>query len=430
MKNVTPYRILMSLVVCCLLMPALPAVAKELPVGTVVSKANLDQIKNDTFQGHTIGSMLTENMEYQVRNTGLTFKLANSKPLEMDPKFWAATKKNAGTVKYNPQTREASGYVAGLPFQNIDPSDPAAGDKVIWNYYYAVPDGRDIHYDLNFVTINRNGFEASQVWTFQRIYSRARLGEAKSPIPETDVFTKTLFAGIWPDDVKGVGTYTVRYDSKDPAKNRVEDTFAYIKSARRTRRLTGSAWMDAVGGLDMLQDDVHIWNTRPSWYKQVKVVGKRWILVTTEGRIIRNASAKGSPAEFPQVNFKEKPYWNFIDAPAIPREVWVVEGIPPAEHPYGKKVVYIDTQVPSCYLGEMYDRQGKIWRSITYFYQPTVGKTTGIKYFATYFGRMIDFKASHATLFMIHSDSPTGGAVPDNGDKWDRYSVEMLDRIQ
>lgn len=426
MKYSSPFRFAKAVVAGALLVAsALPAVAKELPDGTVISKSNIDQIKDDTFMGHTIASLLTERQEWQVKNTNLVFKLGHAKEPVIDQRYWDATKKYSDRVRFDPKTREVTGYVAGMPFPDISPSDPFAGDKIVWNFYYGGAVGRDVRYNFNFLAVNRKGYEATQLWTFQRIYNKGRLGEARETVGDPEVFTKTLLAAVAPQDVKGVGTYTVRYD----LPSRVEDSFAYIKSARRVRRLTGNAWMDPVGGFDLLQDDVNLWNSRPSWYKGFKVVGKRHILAVIDGKTVRDVSKAGTPGEFPQVDFEKNPGgWNYAGLTFTPREVWVVEGTPPDEHPYGKKVVYFDTKLPAAYLGEFYDKKGSFWRASNFYFQPQSGQTTGIKYYATFAGNWVDFKAMHATLFLTWG--PTGGPVPDTGDTWSRYSVELLDRLQ
>lgn len=48
------------------------AEAAEVAEGTVISKDNLDKIRNDTFEGKTIGSMIPEKMELMIKNEGLT----------------------------------------------------------------------------------------------------------------------------------------------------------------------------------------------------------------------------------------------------------------------------------------------------------------------------------------------------------------------
>ncbi|MCX7177933.1 MAG: hypothetical protein NTX56_03915 [Proteobacteria bacterium] len=55
------------------------AQAKEVAPGTMLNKASIDGLLNDTIDGHTIKSMLTEKMEWLVRNQGFTMKLAKGK---------------------------------------------------------------------------------------------------------------------------------------------------------------------------------------------------------------------------------------------------------------------------------------------------------------------------------------------------------------
>ena len=131
---------------------ATAAQAKALEAGFVINKDNYDSIKNDTFEGKTIASMVPEKLEWMIRNYNLTIKLANSKKIEMDPKYVEATRKYAKDVKFDPATRTVSGWTAGMLFppESIKMDDPNAGDKVIWNLraatYGATMDLRDISF--------------------------------------------------------------------------------------------------------------------------------------------------------------------------------------------------------------------------------------------------------------------------------------------
>lgn len=100
--------------------------AAELPEGTVISAENLDKIKNDTFEGHTIGSMLTERMEWRIRNNGMKLPLAKAKEIPLDPKWVKASQDNAGKTKINKETCQIDGWGGGQPFPNIDEKDPQA----------------------------------------------------------------------------------------------------------------------------------------------------------------------------------------------------------------------------------------------------------------------------------------------------------------
>jgi hypothetical protein len=402
-----------------LAMWGMAAGAAELPEGTVISKANIDQIKNDTFMGHTIASLLTERREWEIRNWNLKMPLAKLPEPQLDPKYVEATKKYAGQVKYDPQTNEVSGHVAGLPFPAISESDPHAGSKVLWNFYLGSATGKDASYRTNFITVNQNGLESSQRWVFQRLFNKGRLGEDKPVLGDPQVLTKTIFVATAPEDIKGVGTFTIRYD----VAGKVEDQWAYIKSARRVRRLSGNAWMDPVGGFDFLNDDIYVFNARPSQYQSLKLIGKRWILAGTETGVARDASKAGTPDEWPSINLKEAPYWQPVQK-WTPREVWVVEATPPAQHPYSKKVVYVDTKVPAIYAGEAYDKNGNFWRQINFHYQQKTGQASGIRYFIPFFGNFIDYKAKHSTTFSNEA------IVDKDGTKEGYFVPESLEHVK
>ena len=91
-----------------------------------------------------------------------------------------------------------------------------------------------------------------------------------------NIAQKTYFVAHYPQDIRGLGLFSVRYnqaDSKVP-----DDSYAYLKSVRRVRRLSGGAWMDPIGGTDQLYDDWDIWDAAPTKYKSNKLIEKRWVL--------------------------------------------------------------------------------------------------------------------------------------------------------
>lgn len=395
-----------------------PAFAAELPEGTVISKENIDKVMNDTFMGHKISDLLTERMQWFVRTYNKKYPLTKAPEPQLDAKYIEATKKYSSQVKLDPQTREITGYVAGMPFPNIDPSDPSAGDKVIWNFYLGAPSGADVVNTTYFLTANKSGFEASQKWTFQRIWSKNRLW-GEEPFPnEPTAFTKTILVGLQPQDVRGVGTFTVQYDEA----NKLDDLWAYIKSARRVRRLSGNSWMDNVGGFDFLNDDVSLWNSRPSRYQSVKLVGKRWILAATNFEPERVKGKEGTGEEWANLNFKDAPYLMSTQK-VSPREVWMVEGTPPDGHPYGKKVAYVDVKLPAVYHTEVYDKNDHFWRMMDHHFSQRVGAKSGIRYYYALGGEMLDFKAMHGTFWTAESRVDVGLNPIE-------HTVEKLERLQ
>ncbi len=398
-----------------------PAAAKNLPAGTVISKANIDQIKGDTFEGHKIADLLTERTEWQVRNYNLQIKLRHSEPLELDPKYIEATKKYAKDVKFDPKTGEVTGYKAGMPFPNVSENDPYAGAKLVWNKYLGFPVGDVVNYSkFAFLLIDGNkGLERVQHWVMFRYYLKGRLSGDNPIEGDGTIGSKTLLYATYPYDIKGLGTFTIRYDSA-----KVEDQWAYIKSVRRIRRLSGGSWMDPIGGTDHLNDDLENWNARPSWYSGFKLLGKRWILAVAHTSVGKGKSTRGSwnnvadskkntMEEFPYVDLKNPPYWN-PSCEWEPKEVYIIEATPPPQHPYGKRIMYEDVSYPRIYVQEVYDKKGKFWKYINFLTDPIVGEG-GYKATVSIQGHNIDFQRNHATIFSVQkiAVNPKGVTAKD-----------------
>ncbi|CAD5106164.1 DUF1329 domain-containing protein [Zestomonas carbonaria] len=370
------------------------ALAAELPAGTVISAANLDQIKNDTFEGHTIASLLTEKMEWRIRNSGWKLPLAKSKNVELDPRWVKATQANAGKTSINQEACRIDGWGAGAPFPDIDEKDPQAGAKIVWNFHLGQLVG-DVSQVPNFTQLlidGQRGVHAEPVAEFTRYTMKGRL-TGDSPVEgDGSERGRQLLYFKSPSDMKGLGTYTVMYDAE-----KVNDVWAYIPAVRRVRRLSGGAWMDPVGSSDQLQDDLEGFNARPCWYPEYKLLGKRWVLAAANARTdLWNTQGKSFEEKYPGLE-NQPPYWNINNDNFEPREVYVVEAITPSTHPYSKKVLYVETRFPRIHYAEAYNRKGEFWKFMEFHthYNAQDGdmRTAG--------SAVIDFQRNHATLSLI-----------------------------
>lgn len=382
-----------SLIMGLGLFPAWAAAAEVAP-GTVIDASSIDRLKGEHFEGRTIGSMLTERTEEMIRKHGLYLKLRKSEAIAPDPRLSEATRKYAGQVSFDPSTRSVKGWVAGLPFPEIAQDDPHAGEKLIWNMRYGSMMGDQPVEDLHFLMIDLDkGLDRIQKWQIKRYMMVGRLAGQPTEGDGSE-YSRTLLYATYPHDIRGIGTFTIRYS--DAA--RVDDSWVYVKSVRRVRRLSGNAWMDPIGGTVSLNDDIDGWDSPPSWYPTVRLLGKRWILAVAHGKPAI-ADGKGSPEEsYPQVDFRTAPYINTHDE-WEPREVWVIEGVPPDEHPYGRKVVYMDTAFPRIYMAEMYDKKGEFWKYFTW-HQSVVKGHDGFLAIGPLQGEQVDLKARKATIFV------------------------------
>lgn len=395
------------------------AMAAELPVGTVISAANIDQHLSDTFENHPMKELLTDRVQMLIRDEALTIRLKASEKIELGRDYVAATQANKGKATYNPDTRTVDGWVAGIPFTDLDRNDPYLAEKLMWNHNYAQPSKNVQDYPkFAFLFIDaKKGLERVQNWSFLRYYMKGRLGTDNPVEGNGDIFHKTLLYATYPTDIRGLGVYTQRYDSP-----KLDDSWAYLKSVRRTRRLSGGAWMDPIGGTDMLNDDIEIFNAHPTWYPGYKVLDKRTVLViANHDRVTWDESASGN-AMYPSVDLDNAPHWN-PTAGWEPREVWVIEAITPPEHPYSKKVMYMDTEFPRFYLSEAYDRKGDFWKFFN-FALATKKTEDGDKAIYSAVGYNLDYQRRHGTIFLSHPS----WKINTPGISADDVSLNVLER--
>jgi len=333
--------------------------AEEVAAGYVINKANLSATDKQTFEGHNLGAMLSNVQRKMISELGLTIKLGKSRPIEHAPKLLAATAKYSGGVRFDKATRRISGYVTGLPFPNLSESDPDVADKIIWNRFYSdsvLPD-LIISSSQVYAVDGTKGLERS----FSLVNTQMKLTHRSSMEPvapkfigDGSVYRKTLAFNIAPQDVAGTGAYIQRYDD-----GRVDDSWAYIKSIRRVRRMSGGTWMDPIPGTDLLNDDGSCSDAFPTWYPKYKLVGKQWRLAVVHG-------AKPPPGYKIEdvIDMKNPPYWNItLDQAYEPREVFVVDAFPPEYHPYGRKRLYYDIQGQVTTGCDMYDKKDVLWKT-------------------------------------------------------------------
>ena len=409
--------------------------AAELPEGFEVNKGNIDANLQNTFGGFSLRDLITEKVEWQVREHNLRLWLAPYKKIKLDPEYTKWSEINKSKVTFDPATRSINGWEAGLPFPDLDANDPYCGDKAAWNLFYGPPIGTDLWAPVYvYLLIDGNkGLERVQGWAFFRYFVKGRWGTDQLVSGDPEIYHKSLIYAREPFDIKGLGLFALKYDSP-----KLEDNWAYIRSFRRVRRLSGGAWMDPIGGTDQLADDIEVFNAYPTWYPSYKCTGKRTVLATSNGRLQRWNDAETDPVKrYPTVALDEAPYWNPKDD-WQPTEVMVVEAQTPPEHPYSKKVMYMAIPYGRAFHAETYDRKGEFWKFIT-FAQTIIGpdtmgsvsnswagnrKNDGHYAMLSTQGVFIDFQRRHATVFVTDESSLSNRV----GIKDDEVTLQRLEQ--
>lgn len=372
--------------------------AAELKPGDVINAANFDQVANDTFEGHQIRELITERVEFLIKNHGLQIPLRASEEIPVPQEDIENTRKYSADVKIDPSTKEVTGYISGTPFPAIDLSDPLAGHKALSNYYYQNTYGNSFEGDYSFLFVDSNrGLDRLQKWyTFSLKMKGRQTGEPV--LGDGSLVKKQLLFAKEPYDIKGIGIYTQRYDSP-----KLEDNWAYVKSVRRVRQLSGSSWMDNLAGSVQLNDEYDGFAGRPSWYPESKIVRKRWVLAVAHlPMTLVDEKAANVAEKFPTVDTTNKPFsMPTTNVQWEPREVYEIDLKMPQEHPYSRRVIYMETNFPRIYNVEHYDKAGE-FAKISFVMTTPIKGPDGIVAMTPRQGLCFDIKRQEAWVYLQH----------------------------
>jgi hypothetical protein len=276
----------------------------------------------------------------------------------------AATERYRGQAMIGPDN-SLENWTAGYPFPQdaIDcAGDPEAGVKIMWDFGALRTDG---HASFFYSYWDR-GEQLPLYYegTGQTVLLSHRVEPEHLDKNNGDLFRgeKRKFAfGVdvtAPFDARGIQLLSYRYKSSDkPRKDaRNDDTWVYVPTLRRVRRISTAQRTDAISGTDFTFDDLFSFNGIVPQYEW-QCLGERKIIAPT------NTMAKGYPYE-KEHNFG--PYGlSYADDRWELRDAWVVRMTPKNDdHPYHHKDIYIDKQTVTPLYSFAYDQKEELWKII------------------------------------------------------------------
>jgi Protein of unknown function (DUF1329) len=273
------------------------------------------------------------------------------------PDFQAATEQNAGQLDINAIgtiVEQGSGkqpaYILGFPFPIIDPTDPKAGAKVVWNYFYRTWYFGTLHAEsqLNWVGPTRLQRRSDIEANFE--YYDGVPKDQRLPNPE-NFSVRFLTVTVSPADLNGTAALTWRY--RDSIKR--DSSWAYVPALRRVRAVSPANRSDGFLGSDMSQDDGPFFDGKPEDFMWTLKGG------VDQLRLVDPISLKGEskqvwlPTGGWRENWPDLKFLGYMDsdwkglawAPIggvlAKRHFWVVEGVPKDKYYlYGRLELYID----------------------------------------------------------------------------------------
>ena len=321
------------------------AALADVAVGDVITAANLDQAKE----------LISPGIEWCIRH-GWPLKIVETKKIEWPQAYKDATEKYSPQVKLAPDGLTLQNYVAGQPFPKIDANDPQVATKIMWNYEYKwlTTDDVDLrNFDADTGTIHGGSTPMSIERHFLLDHFRVlryvgRLYQDPKPLWQTSEGYQnkgSLHPILEPFDLKGVGALSFRYI--DPSKQ--DDTWLYLPSLRRVRRLSSAQRSDALFGQDTDVDSYYGYAGHIAWMTW-KYLGEKQMLGCWHAANYPVKWGTGG-ADFAFDDGWEK------------RRVHVVEGVSKlAQYAYSKRILFIDDETWAVPYSDIYDRAGQLWK--------------------------------------------------------------------
>jgi len=298
--------------------------------------------------------LISPGLEWCIKR-GFPITVVESKRVEWPKAYKEATEKYSQQVKVSADGLTVSNYVAGQPFPNLDPKDPQFALKIMWNYEYGFANGLDDtdlrNFDADTGTIPTAGPMTVErhflLDHLRRLFWTARLyvdPKPEKPNPNGYRVQQGLYPILEPFDLKGVGALGNRYI--DSAKQ--DDSWLYLPSLRRVRRLSTAQRSDALFGQDTDVDSYNGYAGQVAWMDW-KYLGEKEVLGPVH-------------AEHFPVKWDSKVDWAFDDL-WEKRKVYVIEGasrLP--QYAYSKRVLFIDKEYWGIPFSDIYDRSGELWK--------------------------------------------------------------------
>jgi hypothetical protein len=282
------------------------------------------------------------------------------------PAYNAATEKFKGQSRIGPEN-SLENYTAGQPFpmDEIDcKNDPQAGAKIIWNfdqrwngdgtrakYYYSYWD-RGEELPLYYEGTSKTVKLAHRV---EPQYLDKNDGDVFRGEKRKSAFGVEVTA---PFDARGIMLMTYRYkDSDKPeAEGKNDDTWVYVPTLRRVRRISAAQRTDAVSGTDFTFDDLLSFSGIPPQYEW-SCLGEMDILAPMNSKVQAYPYSKDH-------NFG--PYGlSYADDRWELRHAVKIRFVPRnKDHPYHHKDIYIDKQSLEPLYSFAYDQKEELWKII------------------------------------------------------------------
>ena len=317
---------------------------------------------------------------------GMRMKIVPTSRLDWPPPYKQATE------KYSPQvgltaSGELHNYIAGLPFPLIDPNDPQAATKVMWNFSYR-PEYTD---DADLREVELASFSAASVGPIEHF----RIGHmsfyfnvGRTEVSPTPTDPEATGPGIRyrfgaypfeePAEIEGFGI--VRYRYINPRME--DDTWVMLPGMRKVRRVSATVLSDVLPPTSRIAGKGRFGGSPATYVNNLDADSTFGFAAKIEDFNYRLLAIRPMIASVHAENIPARPCQFDNNRTICPenwemRQLYVIEAI---ARPVSwtqkigndgmtipKRVLYIDSEGWFITASDQYDRNGTLWKTIATF---------------------------------------------------------------
>lgn len=244
-------------------------------------------------------------------------------------------------------------HVIGFPFPEIDPADPRAALRILWNYFYGSYNLGNSQVNVDLAWLSRSGLDRKanlDSWVLVYDGQKEKYRPAANP---QNLLMQVLASVTAPQDLYGTTALTHRF--RDSGKR--DNVWMYVPALRRVREMSPANRSDGFLGSELTQDDGPFFDGKPEDFTWT-LVGETEMFRLADPHSLRGETEVtprdgggwlGHYAGGPFVGFEDPAWkgvaWAPVAAVLARRRMWVIEGVPADRYYlYGKIQLVIDRE--------------------------------------------------------------------------------------
>jgi hypothetical protein len=306
------------------------------------------------------------------------------------------------------KTGKTAKQIVGFPFPKVDPNDPKAAMKIMYNKQYVTYIVGFKKFTAYIAWIGGSGFEREIQVLFRDAYLIGFPGAQEHKNPK-GAERYSLISVRSPYDLAGTSILTWRY-----LDSRQDVSFMYIPAIRRVRRTTPANRSDGFVGSDFALDDILSYDGKIPAFEW-KLLGQQEALVPFQAidpiraSVIKEGQWKVSKEAVQQVFGFQKEGWQGapwcpVNVVYVKRPVWIIEGrSKDPYYNYGVQYMWVDQETWGPYYKMTHDRSDKFWKFLSCTTSGFQSDDKQVRFLAWSDHVIVDPRREHATWLRVLS---------------------------